>query len=152
MDWSKVELAKMTNQKKLAGSLREVIEGADVFVGLSAPEILKPEIVKSMAEKPIVFAMANPTPEIMPEEAKRAGAVVVATGRSDYANQLNNALVFPGLFRGLLDSGKKQVTMAMKVKVAKALAGLVEDPTRDKIIPSVFDRRVVKTVARAIEG
>lgn len=150
MDWSKRELAELTNKKRLKGGLKEAVKGADVFVGLSAPGVLKPEMVRSMARGAIVFAMANPVPEIMPQEAVRAGAAVVATGRSDYPNQLNNALVFPGLFRGLLDSVKKQVSVEMKVKVAKALAGLIEKPTAGKIIPTVFDKRVVPTMARAV--
>lgn len=150
MDWSKRELAELTNKKRLKGGLKEAVKGADVFVGLSAPGVLKPEMVRSMVRRAIVFAMANPVPEIIPQEAVTAGAAVAATGRSDYPNQLNNALVFPGLFRGLLDKQVKKVTMEMKVGLAKALAGLVKQPTREEIIPTVFDKRVVSAVARAV--
>lgn len=150
MDWSKRELAELTNKKRLEGGLKEAVKGADVFVGLSAPGVLKLEMVRSMARGAIVFAMANPVPEIMPQEAKKAGAAVVATGRSDYPNQLNNALVFPGLFRGLLDKKIRRVTMEMKVRLAKALAGLVKQPTREKIVPTIFDKLVVAIMAEAV--
>ena len=145
------ELAEMTNKKNVEGSLREALVGADAMVGLSAPNIVRPEDVERMSEKPIVFALANPVPEIMPQEAKRAGACVVATGRSDFENQVNNALVFPGVFRGALDHGVKRITWAMKIRAAKALAALVRKPTPHAIIPSIFDRRVVKILASVIQ-
>ena len=131
-------------------SLEEVITGADVFIGVSAPGVLTKEMVSTMNEKAIVFALANPTPEIMPSEALSAGASVVATGRSDFPNQVNNALVFPGLFKGLFDADIKQVTLKMKIAVAEALAATVKDLSADKIIPDMFDGDVVENVAQAV--
>ncbi len=144
---SKMEIAKITNPKKLRGSLHDALAGADVFIGVSAPNLLKKEDIKIMNEKAIVFAMANPTPEIMPEEAKKGGAYIIATGRSDYPNQINNVLVFPGIFRGVLDNKIKKITDEHKIKAARAIAGLIKKPTRDKIIPRALDKRVVKKVA-----
>jgi malate dehydrogenase (oxaloacetate-decarboxylating) len=139
------------NLQDCAGSdLRSAIKGIDVFIGVSKANLVNEEMVKSMNKNPIVFAMANPTPEIMPDLAKKAGASVVATGRSDFQNQLNNVLVFPGIFRGALDNGVKQITDEIKLNAAKALASLIENPTADEIIPDVFDERVVGAVAGAV--
>lgn len=154
----KKQLAQFTNVgcvnnkhfKCEIGGLKEVIQGADVFIGVSAPGILTSEMVKTMAPRAIIFAMANPVPEIMPEEAKKGGAFIVATGRSDFPNQINNALVFPGIFRGALDNGVKAITEDMKIKAAKNLAGIIKKPSQNLIIPSVFSKEVVKAVARAI--
>lgn len=146
----KKELAKITNPKKQKGTLAEVLVGADIFVGVSSAGILSKEMVETMAEKAIVFALANPTPEIMPDEAKKGGAYVVATGRSDFPNQLNNALVFPGIFRGALDNKVRAITDEMKVKAAHALAKLIPKPTPEKIVPDIFDARLVKAIAKVI--
>ena len=146
----KKELAKITNPKKLFGDFDKAIEGADVFIGLSRPNVLLSSDIKKMANSPIVFALANPIPEIMPDVAKKAGAAMVATGRSDFPNQINNALVFPGVFRGALDNQVRQITDKMKMKAAYALAGLIKKPNLNKIVPSIFDKRVVKTVAKVI--
>lgn len=132
------------------GNLADALKGADMFIGLSKGNLLTQTHIKSMSPKPVIFALANPIPEIMPDVALRAGAGVVATGRSDFPNQINNALVFPGVFRGALDRRVKNITPLMQVRVAKALAGLVKRPTAKKIIPDVFDTRVVKTVAKAV--
>jgi malate dehydrogenase (oxaloacetate-decarboxylating) len=132
------------------GSLAEGIRGADVFIGVSKGGLLSAELVKTMAPNPIIFALANPDPEILPEEAKKGGAAIIATGRSDFPNQINNVLVFPGLFRGLLDARINTVTMEMKIAAADALARLVAHPTAEKIIPGPFDRGVAETVADAI--
>jgi malate dehydrogenase (oxaloacetate-decarboxylating) len=134
----------------LSGSLDDAIKGADVFIGVSKPGLLTPEMVKKMSVKPIVFALSNPTPEIMPDEAKAAGVAVIATGRSDFPNQVNNALAFPGIFRGALDNGVKKITDRHKLAAAQALADLVETPTADKIIPSPFDPGVVSAIASVI--
>lgn len=144
---SKMEIARLTNPENLRGTLRDAIRSADVFIGVSAPNLLKVRDISLMAKDAIVFAMANPTPEILPEEAKAGGARVVATGRSDYPNQLNNVLAFPGIFRGALDNGARKITDEHKVKAAEAIAGLVKKPTSGKIIPEALDRRVVKLVA-----
>ncbi|MFZ2500801.1 MAG: NADP-dependent malic enzyme [Minisyncoccia bacterium] len=146
----KAELASLTNPRKVAGDLALAMQGADVFVGVSGKGLLKAEHVASMAPRGIVFAMANPDPEILPDEAKKAGAAVVATGRSDFPNQINNALVFPGIFRGALDKGVKKITEATKLRAARALAALVAKPSVAKIIPDLLDRRVVKAVASAV--
>lgn len=147
---SKKELAQLTNPRKVKGDLGVSIAGADVFVGLSGRGLLTHEHVASMAERSVVFALANPIPEIMPEEAKAAGAYVIATGRSDFPNQINNALVFPGVFRGALDNRVENITEAMKLKAAKALASLVATPTATKIVPDILDKRIVKTIAKVI--
>ncbi len=147
----KKELLQFTNKKNISGDLRLAMRDADIFIGVSKGNLLKASDIKLMAKKAIVFAMANPTPEIMPPEAKKGGAMVVATGRSDFPNQINNVLVFPGLFRGLLDGQKKLVTEEMQVAAATALARLVKKPTTTNIIPSVFNPRVVKSVAKAIQ-
>lgn len=147
---SKQELAKLTNPRKVAGDLSAVLKESDVFVGVSGPGLLTANDVETMADDAIIFALSNPVPEIMPSEAKKGGARVVATGRSDFPNQINNALVFPGVFRGALDRGVTEITQAMKLKAAKALAALVENPTAEKIIPGVLDKRVVPAIAKAI--
>ncbi|MDP1690300.1 MAG: NADP-dependent malic enzyme [bacterium] len=146
----KKELAKLTNPRKVKGSLAEAMANADVFIGVSGKGLLKAEHVASMAPRSIVFAMANPDPEIFPDEAKKAGAMVIATGRSDFPNQINNSLVFPGIFRGALDKGVKKITQETKLRAARGLAALVFKPTATNIIPDMLDPRVVKTVARAV--
>ena len=145
----KRELAKF-NAKKVRGGLREALTGADVLLGVSGPNLVKADDVRLMAKKAIVFAMANPTPEIMPDEAKRGGAMVVGTGRSDFPNQINNSLAFPGVFRGALDHRVTKITDEMKVKAAKAIAALVKKPTANKIIPDMFDKRAPIAVAKVI--
>ena len=134
----------------MRGQLKDALKDADIFIGLSRGELLNAELVSIMAKDPIIFALANPTPEIMPDIAKQAGAAVVATGRSDFPNQVNNALGFPGIFRGALDNGVQKITEEHKLSAAKALAGLVKNPTADKIIPSPFDPGVVEAVANTI--
>jgi len=146
----KEELAALTNQTKISGKLEEVIRSADIFIGVSAPGVLKDEMIKTMSPKSIIFALANPIPEIMPEEAKAAGAFIVASGRSDYPNQINNVLVFPGVFRGALDNGVKQITDVMLIRAAENLAGLVANPTPEEILPNPLNREVSKAVAAAI--
>ena len=149
---AQARLAEETNPQRKHGSLAEVIQGADVFLGFSAPGVLTGEMVKTMAKDPVIFACANPTPEIFPEEAKAAGARVVGTGRSDYPNQINNVLAFPGIFRGALDVRAKEINDEMKVAAAKALAALIPDGelSEENIIPSAFDKRVVPAVAAAV--
>ncbi len=147
----KEEMAKITNYNKEKGTLADVIKGADVFIGVSAPGTLTQDMVRSMAKDPIVFACANPTPEIFPDEAKAAGAAVVSTGRSDYPNQVNNVLCFPGIFRGALDVRASDINDEMKIAAAKALAGLIPDDelSADNILPKAFDPRVKDAVAKA---
>lgn len=147
---SKQELARLTNPRGREGGLNDALHGADVLIGVSGAGLITEDQVKMMAARPIVFAMANPTPEIMPEAARRAGAAVIATGRSDFPNQVNNALGFPGIFRGALDHGVVRITDDHKVAAAEALASLVEHPRAEIIIPSPFDPRVVPAVAGAI--
>ena len=154
-DWmnpAQAEMAEITNKDRQTGSLAEIMKGKDVFVGVSAPNIVTAEMVASMAADPIVFAMANPTPEIMPEEAAEGGVRVMATGRSDYPNQINNVLVFPGIFRGALDAKATGITEEMKMAAAKAIASIVTDDElkEDYIIPGAFDERVAKVVAKAV--
>ncbi len=146
----KKELAEITNKKQMKGGLIEALTGADAVVGVSGPGLMNASHVELMAEKPIVFGLANPVPEIMPEEAKLGGAAVIATGRSDYPNQINNSLAFPGVFRGAIDNRVRKITDDMKLKAAKALASLVTKPTADKIVPGPFDKGIVKAVARVI--
>lgn len=134
-----------------SGSLQDALSGSDIFIGVSRAGLLTSELVKTMAKDPIIFALANPTPEIMPDEAKSAGAAIIATGRSDFANQINNSLAFPGIFRGALDNGVKKITDQHKLAAAEAIAELVESPSASEIIPSPFDKRVVKTVANVIK-
>lgn len=152
-DFSKKELAEITNSKDIAGGLADAIVGADVFIGVSAPNVLSKDMVRSMNKDAIVFAMANPTPEIMPEEALEAGAAIVGTGRSDYPNQINNVLVFPGLFKGALRAKSKKITEEMKIAAAEGLASLIKDEElrKDYIIPDPFDKRVAEAVAIAVE-
>ena len=148
----KMEMAEITNLSMEKGSLSDVIKNADVFIGVSAPGTLSKEMVKSMAEKPIIFACANPIPEIFPEDAKEAGAAVVSTGRSDFPNQINNVLCFPGIFRGALDVRAKDINDEMKVAAAYAIAGLVSDQelNAEYILPAAFDERVKDAVANAV--
>lgn len=148
----KAEMAEITNQQMRKGSLAEVIKGADVFIGVSSPGCVTPEMVKSMAPNPILFPMANPTPEIMPELALEAGAAVVGTGRSDFPNQINNVLAFPGIFRGALDVRASDINDEMKIAAAKAIAGFVTDDklAADYIIPSALDKTVAQAVAKAV--
>ena len=152
-DFSKKELADITNPDNIKGGLKEAIVGADVFIGVSAPNLLTQDMVKTMNSDAIVFAMANPVPEIMPEDALAAGAAIVGTGRSDYPNQINNVLVFPGLFKGALRAKAKKITEDMKLAAAYGLAGLLKDEElkKDYIIPDAFDPRVAEAVAQAVE-
>lgn len=143
-------LAEITNKEHRAGGVVEAVVGADAVVGVSGPGTFWVEHVRIMAQRPIVFALANPTPEIMPEDARAGGAAVIATGRSDYPNQINNVLVFPGIFRGAIDNHVQRITDDMKLKAAKKLASLVAHPTAGKIIPTVFDRRVAKAIASVV--
>ena len=154
-DWlnpAQAEMAKRTNRDKIKGKLADAMRGADVFVGVSGPGCVRAEMVASMAENSIMFPMANPVPEIMPDEALKAGAKIVGTGRSDFANQINNVLVFPGLFRGALDVRAKEINIEMKMAAAYALAGLISDEelSPEYIIPKAFDERVGKAVAAAV--
>jgi len=152
MNAVKEEMARVTNLQKRAGSLAEVLAGADVFIGVSAPGAVTTEMVQTMNRDAILFACANPTPEIFPDEAKAGGAKVVATGRSDFPNQINNVLAFPGIFRGAFDVRASDINDAMKIAAAEALAGLISDEERnaDYIIPAAFDPRVGRTVAAAV--
>lgn len=149
---AKKKMLKITNLDNISGDLEKAIERSDVFIGVSVPNILKPELIKRMSNKPIIFAMANPIPEIMPIEAKKAGAYIIGTGRSDFPNQINNALVFPGLFRGVLDSGIKMIDNHIKIVAAETLAGLIkkDELDIDKILPRVLDKRVAKAIAKKI--
>ena len=147
----KGEIAKHINKGRIKGGLEDAMMAADAFVGLSKPGIVTRKMVASMNRSPIVFAMANPIPEIMPSEAKAGGAKVIATGRSDFPNQINNVLAFPGIFRGALDSRAKDINEEMKMAAAKALAGIVDKPSPERIIPDVFDPRVAKSIAEAVK-
>ncbi len=149
---AKQEIAAVTNKNKETGSLADVIKGKDVFIGVSAPGIVSTEMVKTMAADPIIFAMANPTPEIMPDEAKAGGARIIATGRSDFPNQINNVLVFPGIFRGALDAHATAITEPMKEAAARAIASIVTDDelSEEYIIPDAFNENVAKVVAKAV--
>lgn len=151
LNWAQEKMAKLTNPKNITGSLADALVGADVFIGVSAPNIATGEMVKSMNKNAIVFALANPVPEVMPDVAKEAGAAIVATGRSDFANQINNVLAFPGIFRGALDMRAKAITEDMKLAAAKALASYVKKPTAENIIPDVLDKKVAGVVAKAIK-
>ena len=146
------EIAQLTNKDNIKGTLADALKGADAFVGVSKPNLVTPEMVKSMAEKPIMFPMANPNPEITYELAKESGAFIVGTGRSDYPNQINNVLVFPGVFKGALSVRAKQITEEMKLAAAHAIAGLVTDDklSVDYIIPSALDKSVAQAVAKAV--
>lgn len=153
MNDAQKEMAQLTNQEKIQGDLKKVIAGRDVFIGVSAPHVLTAEMVSTMNQDAIIFAMANPTPEIMPDEAKKGGARVIATGRSDFPNQINNVLVFPGIFRGALDARAKDITEAMKLAAAKAIAGIVSDDelNDEYIIPDAFNPKVAQVVAEAVK-
>lgn len=146
----KLELALITNLEQRTGSLEDALVGADVFIGVSSAGLVTKEMVRKMAPRPIVFPLANPSPEIMPDEAEEAGAFIVATGRSDFKNQINNVLIFPGVFRGALDHGIQKITNEMLVKAASNLADLVTDLSVDKILPDAFDTRVARAVSSAI--
>ena len=152
LNWIKAEMAELTNQAQEKGSLADVIVGADVFIGVSAPGTLTTEMVKTMAKDAIIFACANPTPEIFPEDAKAGGAAVIATGRSDFPNPINNVLAFPGIFRGTFDVRASDINEAMKVAAAEALANLISDDelSAEYIIPAAFDERVGPAVAKAV--
>ena len=152
MNWIKEEIAQKTNRSKRTGMLADMLVGADVFIGVSAPGVVTTDMVRTMAKDAILFACANPTPEIFPDDAKAGGARVVATGRSDYPNQINNVLAFPGIFRGALDARASDINDAMKIAAAHALADLVgDDLSADYIIPAAFDPRVRDAVASAVE-
>jgi malate dehydrogenase (oxaloacetate-decarboxylating) len=146
----KKKLLEFTNYASVNGSLEDALKDADIFIGVSKAGLLTADMVRTMAPNPIVFAMANPTPEIMPDVAKEAGVAIMATGRSDFPNQVNNALAFPGIFRGALDNKVPQITETHKMAVAEVIAGLVESPTADNIIPSVLDERLVPEIAKVI--
>ncbi len=145
-------LAELTNEERRSGSLLEVAANADILIGISVAGAFGPEVIKAMAKDPIVIALANPVPEILPDVAKEAGVAVLATGRSDFANQVNNALCYPGLFRGMLDHDVKKVTDEIKVRAAKAIASMVTNPTADNIIPTMFDEGLMETVAKSMLG
>lgn len=149
---SKTAIAKVTNREMTKGTLKDAVVGADIFIGVSAPGVLTEEMIKTMHRDPIVLAIANPTPEIMPDEAKEAGARIVGTGRSDFPNQINNVVAFPGIFRGALDVRASQITENMKIAAAYAIASLVDDDklTEDYILPYAFDERIKDTVASAV--
>ena len=146
----KKQLLKITNKKNISGKMEDALVGADVFVGVSKGNILKQEMIKKMNSEPIIFAMANPIPEIMPDLAKKAGAAIVGTGRSDFPNQINNVLVFPGIFRGALDGGFTKITDKVKSIAAKTIADYVKHPTPNKILPNPLDRNVARVIARDI--
>ncbi len=146
----KTEMLEMTNPDNISGSLAQALADADVFIGLSVGDAVTQQMVRSMARDAIVFAAANPTPEIMPDLAREAGAAVVGTGRSDFPNQINNSLAFPGVFRGALDVRAPRITSRMKLAAAEALAGLVEEPTTERVIPWTLDPAVVPAVAHAV--
>ena len=152
LNWAQSEIAQVTNREKRQGTLSDIMQGADVFIGVSAPNLVTPEMVSTMNKDAIVFACANPTPEIFPDDAKAGGARVVATGRSDYPNQINNVLAFPGLFRGALDVRASDINEEMKLAAAQALAGLISDKelVDDYIIPHAFDPRVGPAVAKSV--
>ena len=152
MNPAQKEIAEKTNKEQIHGDLKTAMKGRDIFVGVSAPNIVTAEMVSTMADDAIVFAMANPTPEIMPDEAKKGGARVVATGRSDFPNQINNVLVFPGVFRGAFDVRASDINEEMKIAAAKAIADLISDEelSEDNIIPKAFDKRVGPAVAKAV--
>ncbi len=152
LNWMQQEMTKVTNLRRASGTLADALKGADIFVGVSAPGIVTPEMVSSMNPDSILFAMANPVPEIMPDAAKSAGARIVGTGRSDFPNQVNNVVAFPGIFRGALEGHAKQITEEMKLAAAQAIAGLVSDEelSDDFIMPEAFDPRVADVVSKAV--
>lgn len=148
---AKKALLEFTNKNNVSGSLEDAVKDADIFIGVSQPGLLTPEMIKTMDKDPIIFAMANPVPEIMPDEAKAAGAAIVATGRSDFANQVNNSLAFPGIFRGALDNHVRQITDEHKIAAAEAIASLVPNPSPEEIVPGPFTKGLVEAVARVIK-
>jgi len=152
MNPAQAEMAEITNKNKERGTLADVIKGKDIFIGVSAPGVCTAEMISTMAENPLVFAMANPTPEIMPDEAKKGGARVIATGRSDFPNQINNVLVFPGIFRGALDARATAITEEMKEAASRAIASIIKEDeiTEEYIIPDAFNPDVAKVVAKAV--
>jgi malate dehydrogenase (oxaloacetate-decarboxylating) len=154
LNWMQEKMAKITNPNNETGTLADALKGADIFVGVSAPNIVTPDMVKSMANDSILFAMANPVPEIMPDIAKAAGARVVGTGRSDFPNQVNNVVAFPGIFKGALEGRAKQITEEMKLAAANAIAGLVPDDelNEDNIMPEAFNPKVAELVAEAVKS
>lgn len=154
LNWMQKKMAEITNPDHMTGTLADALKGADIFVGVSAPNIVTPEMVRSMASDSILFAMANPTPEIMPDVAKAAGARVVGTGRSDFPNQINNVVAFPGIFKGALEGRATQITEEMKLAAAAAIAGLVPDEalSEDNIMPEAFDPKVAELVAQAVRS
>jgi len=154
LNWMQKEMMEVTNLTGKTGTLADALKGADIFVGVSAPGIVSEEMVKSMNKDAILFAMANPVPEIMPDVAKKAGARVVGTGRSDFPNQVNNVVAFPGIFKGALEGHAKQITEEMKLAAALAIAGLVDekDLNEDNIMPEAFDPRVAKVVSEAVKA
>lgn len=152
INWAQKEMLTLTNKNNEVGTLTDIIKNKDVFIGVSAPKMVTKEMVETMADKPIVFAMANPTPEIFPDEAKAGGAFIVGTGRSDFPNQVNNVLAFPGIFRGALDVRAKEINEEMKVAAAYAIANVVKDEelTTDYVLPDAFNKNVVENVAKAV--
>jgi len=152
INWAQKEMLTLTNKNNEVGTLGDIIKNKDVFIGVSAPKMVTKEMVETMADKPIVFAMANPTPEIFPDEAKAGGAFIVGTGRSDFPNQVNNVLAFPGIFRGALDVRAKEINEEMKVAAAYAIANVVKDEelTTDYVLPDAFNKNVVENVAKAV--
>jgi malate dehydrogenase (oxaloacetate-decarboxylating) len=147
---SKLEILKYSNPKNVQGDIKKVLKGADVFIGVSSGNLLTAADIQTMAPNPIVFAMANPIPEIMPDEAYKGGAAVMGTGRSDLPNQVNNVLAFPGIFRGALDCGATQITPAMKIAAAYALADAVKKPSKENVIPPSLDKKIAHVVAKAV--
>lgn len=154
LNWMQQEMLKVTNLENKTGTLADALNGADIFVGVSAPNIVTPEMVASMNKDSILFAMANPTPEIMPDDAKKAGARIVGTGRSDFPNQVNNVVAFPGIFKGALEGRASIITEEMKLAAANAIAGLVSDEelNDDFIMPEAFDERVADVVSEAVKA
>lgn len=154
LNWMQQKMTEITNPDNESGSLADALKGADIFVGVSAPNIVSPEMVSSMNKDSILFAMANPVPEIMPDAAKQAGAKVVGTGRSDFPNQVNNVVAFPGIFKGALEGRASQITEEMKLAAALAIAGLVPDEelNEDNIMPEAFNPKVAEVVAEAVRS
>lgn len=147
----KMALAKKTNAQNIRGTLSDAVVGSDVFIGVSKPGVLTKEMVRAMADDPIIFALANPVPEILPDEARAAGCRIIATGRSDTPNQINNALAFPGIFRGVIDARIREITDDIKLSASRAIAGCVQNPTHEEFVPSVFDKTVVQKITEAIK-
>jgi len=150
LDEKKKEMAGLTNKANKKGGLKDALQGADVFIGVSKPNLLTKEMIKSMNKNPIIFAMANPVPEIMPAEATEAGAAIVGTGRSDFPNQINNSLAFPGVFRGALDARASKITTGMRMAAVRALSSFVKNPDKNSILPNALDKESVKNIAAAV--